>query len=459
MKFTSPRAKARPRKWFFIEMFTRDISLVDCILDLIDNSIDSLIRTQNIDLDSSLLKESPQAVKRKRSHLPTVTVNYSKAAFSVHDNCGGISYKEAKNEVFNFGHGPDYHARESGKKLGVYGIGLKRALFKLGSLFTMTSRTVKNGFSTSINVDEWAKKDNKLEDWSFPIKRVTKAKKKKNAGTQIYIKDLREDVKIAIEDGMFFSSLYDAIAKVYALFLERYVRIIVNNKIVNPISMPLGGSEEVTPAYKQIRYDDVTVNIFASIASRDSQKEWPVDQAGWYVGCNGRLVVIADKTDLTGWGGGDLPEFHGGKYRGFVGLALFQSEDPLKLPWNTTKKGLNKESIAYQKVRRHMTALARPILTFLNKMYAKELIEEAPQRQIADAVKQVEISTLASKQETSFKAESKTRRPEKTTIRVQYNAEKTDIEKIRKHNRRPEMSFREIGEMTFKYYLKGEGIL
>ena len=34
-------AKAYPRKHFFFEMFTRDISLEDCILDLIDNSIDA----------------------------------------------------------------------------------------------------------------------------------------------------------------------------------------------------------------------------------------------------------------------------------------------------------------------------------------------------------------------------------------------------------------------------------
>ncbi len=34
-------AKAYPRKHFFFEMFTRDLSLEDCVLDLIDNSIDA----------------------------------------------------------------------------------------------------------------------------------------------------------------------------------------------------------------------------------------------------------------------------------------------------------------------------------------------------------------------------------------------------------------------------------
>jgi len=49
------KANAYPRKHFFFEMFTRDISLEDCILDLIDNSIDGLIRTRSIEIGNSLL--------------------------------------------------------------------------------------------------------------------------------------------------------------------------------------------------------------------------------------------------------------------------------------------------------------------------------------------------------------------------------------------------------------------
>ena len=40
---TELKANALPRKRFFVEMFTRDISLMDCILDLIDNSIDDVV--------------------------------------------------------------------------------------------------------------------------------------------------------------------------------------------------------------------------------------------------------------------------------------------------------------------------------------------------------------------------------------------------------------------------------
>ena len=41
-------ASAEVRKQFFIDMFTRDISLEDCVLDLIDNSIDSYLLKHQI---------------------------------------------------------------------------------------------------------------------------------------------------------------------------------------------------------------------------------------------------------------------------------------------------------------------------------------------------------------------------------------------------------------------------
>ena len=37
------QADAYPRKRFFLEMFTRDISLEECLLDLIDNAVDAFL--------------------------------------------------------------------------------------------------------------------------------------------------------------------------------------------------------------------------------------------------------------------------------------------------------------------------------------------------------------------------------------------------------------------------------
>ena len=48
------RAKASPSKAFFIEMLTRDITLSDCVLDLVDNAIHRLIVETGLDVSEHL---------------------------------------------------------------------------------------------------------------------------------------------------------------------------------------------------------------------------------------------------------------------------------------------------------------------------------------------------------------------------------------------------------------------
>ena len=62
-------AQAWPTKRFFLEMFVRDISLEDAILDLVDNSIDSLARTKNIPLSPGGHPNSPSDGHFKIPHL------------------------------------------------------------------------------------------------------------------------------------------------------------------------------------------------------------------------------------------------------------------------------------------------------------------------------------------------------------------------------------------------------
>src|SRR5256885_1297493 len=123
------QANAYPKKKFFLEMFTRDISLEDCILDLIDNSIDSFIRTRNIDISANLLNPGSSSNGQKSDPLPKIELSFSDTEFKINDKCGGISRKAALEEVFNFGHTSNYATGQ----LGAYGIGLKRAIFKIGN--------------------------------------------------------------------------------------------------------------------------------------------------------------------------------------------------------------------------------------------------------------------------------------------------------------------------------------
>src|SRR6266403_5434952 len=97
-------AKAYPRKHFFFEMFTRDISLEDCILDLIDNSIDGLIRKTKIDIPNVILNGSSKKKSKQSAPLAKIKVSYSDEEFRIDDTCGGIDRKLAVEDIFNFGH-------------------------------------------------------------------------------------------------------------------------------------------------------------------------------------------------------------------------------------------------------------------------------------------------------------------------------------------------------------------
>lgn len=435
-------------------MFTRDISLEDCILDLIDNSIDSVIRTRQINVSSTILIPiTSGSTPRKKSALPTVTIEISPTKFRISDNCGGISRSLALSEVFTFGHGE----LPLGSQLGVYGIGLKRAMFKLGSNILVESRTKTEGFRADIDLDDWAS-PGKENDWTFPITFIDGTKKSDTAGTVIEITNLRPEVRAIIASGMLDKRLSDLVAKTYCLFLENHVRIEIDKTVVHPISIPLSRSENIKPAVekleKKVEGSRVTTTLLCGLATRDGNKTWSDEWAGWYVMCNGRIVVAADKTDLTGWGTGAMPMFHS-KHRGFIGIAFFHSENPRLLPWTTTKRGLNRESSIYLEARNKMALVSRPILNFLNRMYPGDLTEEPTERSLVSQLRATDIRQIAIQQPKPFSVVTRDI-PVKKTMRVQFDARKSDIEKIRKHLKRPSMSGAEVGQFTLDYYVKTE---
>jgi hypothetical protein len=218
------------------------------------------------------------------------------------------------------------------------------------------------------------------------------------------------------------------------------------------MAIPLGTSTEITPGQVEFSKGEVKVRIIAALASR-SDNEWAYERAGWYVMSNGRVVLAADKSELTGWGEG-LPRFHS-KYNGFVGLAIFRSRNPLALPWTTTKRGLHRESPVFQSARVEMMKLARPIISFLNDMYPGSLIEQPVERRIAESVRRADVRELATKRPAPVRI-TKPSAPHKTVAKVCYEASLSDLERIKKALRQPKWNANRIGRFTFEHYLKTE---
>src|SRR5262249_6691150 len=152
---------------------------------------------------------------------------------SISDTCGGIPLDQVLSEVFTFGHEP---GAELGQ-LGAYGVGLKRAIFKIAEKFHIESRTQEGGFEARMDVEKWSEKDESMEDWKVPITYIKGAKSQKQTGTDILFTTLRPEVKMRLRDGAFLGRLTTAIGQTYSLFLESHVRVRIKGKTIEPIEI------------------------------------------------------------------------------------------------------------------------------------------------------------------------------------------------------------------------------
>ena len=148
---TASKADASPTKEFFVNMITRDITLEDSILDLIDNSIDAawqMAGSHAITLEDETDLSNFQ-----------ISLTFSEDEFTITDNCGGMTLSNAVNHAFSFGRKASQEPEEF--SIGVYGIGMKRAVFKLGTNVRVRSQFLEDdgsvlSFAVPINVSELA---------------------------------------------------------------------------------------------------------------------------------------------------------------------------------------------------------------------------------------------------------------------------------------------------------------
>ena len=176
-------ADASPKKRLFISLLTRDIPLVAAFLDLVDNSINAAIEPFADRLSTA---EDYATLLSDESITPCVEIKitFSKEGVSISDNAGGISAKTAAEHVSKFGRG----SGEAGTtdRLSVYGIGLKRAMFKLGNTVTIRSDHAEGGFNMNLDVAKWEREN--TPPWKFKITSRTRARPAKR-GTSIEVTD------------------------------------------------------------------------------------------------------------------------------------------------------------------------------------------------------------------------------------------------------------------------------
>ncbi len=448
-----PEANANPEKRFFIELMTRDIALDDAILDLIDNSVDSLVRSKDIDLYKDFIKDESE----QGNGLSEIRIKFTPNIFKIEDNCGGITFENAENDVFRFGH-PNPSKRMS---LSVFGIGMKRAIFKIGRQIKIESHAIDSGFLMTLDVNEWM--DSPTTDWRIPIERLDGEADKTKAGTEIKISRLQEQVSEVMKNPAFVNQLFRKIQAAYPFYLGKHLNIFVNEKQIPGEDLYFSQSNDIQPAIETWEDGNVKITLMCGFLPRDHEK-WKIEKSGWYLVCNGRVVVHADKSSLTGWGlRGILPQFMP-KNRGFFGIVFFSSSVPEELPWNTTKRGINSESGVFIRTRIRMIAASRPVLQFQNKMYEAKETDDVKD-EYRDSVKKMDTISATKKaaERTSAEEPSVSQKPlfPKPSIHpkmtgIQYRVKEEDIKRVKKSLGRLSIPNYEVGQRTFKYYMDRE---
>jgi len=435
-------ADASPEKRLFISLLTRDIPLVAAFLDLVDNSVNAAVEPYSQRLRSATDFYALLGDKRVKP-VVQVSLEVAEDRIVVRDTAGGISAVAAGAHVFRFGRGPgEFHP---GDRLSVYGIGLKRAMFKLGNRIVMRSDHAAGGFDMDLNVSEWAKASQ--ERWGFEI--LPRAAAAPNdRGTIIKVTELHDEVQRRLSDGVFEGQLREAIAKTYAYYMAKFVTIRLGSAEVEPLDLEIGSNHTLD----ELEMDGVTCAITAGIGIPQAGG-FRERSSGWFVFCNGRAVVSADKTPLTGWGAEQgLPIFQP-KHRPFLGSVFFVSEDPERLPWTTTKSGINEDSLVWQRAKRQMAAVGRTVVSFLDGRYTDEGTEVASKDLQEAAGDRVSVISAAAAKQHSFIAP---KAPRRITTRIQYDAHVDDIKRIAGYLKRPSMSGSEVGRHTFNYFLRNE---
>lgn len=431
------QAKANPTKAFFVEMLVKDVSLISAVMDLVDNCVDGALRIRG---DGRLDNLS-------------VWIKLDSNELEIKDDCGGMDIDLAKNYAFRFGRSAGAPAIQS--SVGLFGVGMKRAIFKMGKKFNVTSTWARSWFEVSENVEEWQNRDE--EQWAFPISYEEYADDvpEGNRGTTVKVCDLYDGVKNQFADPLFASKLEQEIADRHQTFLERGLNIKINGISVVP-SVPkfaYTSDGSLLPAREEQPYDGVAVRLFSGVGAKE------VEKAGWYIYCNGRMVVKADQTSLTGWGEMGttrIPRYHH-QFSRFVGCAFFDSEDSSRLPWNTTKDGLDVEHDVYRTVKLRMVSMMRPVIDFLNRVDQEFDEPDEDKRALNKLLARAEY--LPPTTELPVAESFKYVRPQPTqkrpqTVKVQYDRPKDLADRVKKCLKAH--SYKEVGEKTFDWYLENE---
>lgn len=399
------KVSTKPVKLFFVDMFTRDIDLTDAILDLLDNCVDGLIRSTS--------KQPPKAGNEPYKGY-WAKLKITKNNFVIEDNCGGIPWDE-RDRAFRMGRPSSKQASAAGGNLlvGAYGIGMKRAIFKIGQVAEIHTKTLDDEYLVSIPKG-WMEDE---EDWDLVTSDAIDTLNQN--GTKISVSSLRGKISDAFDSEIFQKELLEKISTHYSIIISKGFKVTLQiggkTQDIQPKTLglhfqdkPNSRGEVIRPYVFQstpVTGLEVTVavglrepipGVEALLEDLDSAR-FTSDYAGWTVICNDRVVLHCNRDEMTGWGTGGVPRYHT-QFIAISGFVEFKG-DPRMLPTTTTKRGLEFSSQLYQQVldrMRHGTLMFTQYTNWWKsrEAEAKDQVTPTPSLELPALKRKIETSRI-----------------------------------------------------------------
>jgi hypothetical protein len=357
---------ASPVKSFFVHMLTRDIRLEEAILDLLDNCVDGILRSH-----------TPHNASEPYAGFKA-EIEFKKDLFSISDNCGGIPWN-LHDYAFRMGR-PAKRPPDAPGTVGIYGIGMKRAIFKMGRRCLISTQNEGRAYDVEIT-PEWTADE---DQWEIPVKPAKESLPED--GTTLVIGELLPGIAecFGADAKAFKADLERLIATHYVYIIQKGFKVTINGDLVPPRPTRLVFNKKVRGSKKEgiqpfiFKTKTGGVDVFLAvgftrpipsedeIAREQEEKKYSSLDAGWTIICNDRAVLYCDRTELTGWGEAGVPRYHT-QFIAISGIVEFKADDAYKLPTTTTKRGIDASSALYLQIKNKMREGMRIFTDYTNK--------------------------------------------------------------------------------------------
>lgn len=448
---------ASPVKSFFVSMLTRDIKLEEAILDLLDNCVDGILRSKG--------GKGPKPYEGYKAE-----IEFNSDSFSISDNCGGIPW-DLHEYAFRMGRSPDREPDAPGS-VGVYGIGMKRAIFKIGKNCLISTRNADDQYEVEISPD-WIANET---DWKIPVHNARKSMDYE--GTTIVVGELYSGISKFFGDGAkaFKSELARMVSSHYAYIIDKGFEVTINGDAVKPRTINIVYDDRETENDNAIRpfvfktTSDDDVDVFLAVGFTrpiPSQNEILEEQeaaqyssidAGWTILCNDRAVVHCDRSELTGWGEDKVPRYHT-QFIAISGIVDLRCEDPGKLPTTTTKRGIDASSPLFLQIKNKMREGMKVFTDYTNKWKgladeSKNHIQGGRQLSLEELKLESEELNFSSTRRIPIGSQFKPKLPvpprtETTRRRISFVKKLEEINAVAEYVGEPDMQPSDVGEYCF----------